>query len=121
MENPENNGKNMDVVRDEMGRVVSGTLNPKGKPKGIKHFTTLVKEALQKKGIDKKTGKEFVYENALIEKIMHKAIADGDNKMIELIWNYYDGKPTQPIDLGNDDVWDKLAELEKMVKPDDKE
>src|SRR3990167_10428687 len=76
---------------------VSG--NPNGRPKGTKSFTTKVKEALEKIG----EGNAMPYEEALIKKILHKAIVEGDPQMIKLMWNYIDGMPSQSIELRNHD------------------
>ena len=47
MENPSNTGEIL-VIRNDRGRIVSGSLNPNGKPKGTKHFSTYLEEALYK-------------------------------------------------------------------------
>lgn len=87
---------------------VSG--NPAGKPKGTKNFTTLVREALAKLATDK-DGKPMneSYEALLIKRILNKAISEGNPRMIELLWNYLDGKPPQKLDLGVDK--ESLADL----------
>lgn len=74
------------------GQFIEG--NP-GRPLGSKSFTTKVKEALLKIA----EGKDFTYEEALVKKIMHKAIVEGDPQMIKLMWNYIDGMPAQSMDL----------------------
>jgi len=53
----------------------------------------------------------------LVKKILLKAINDGDTQMIRDIIDRVHGKATQPIDVNTDDeVWDKLGELEKQIK-----
>lgn len=64
-------------------------INREGRPKGVKNFTTKVKEALER--MSEEDG--LSYEDLLVKKILTKAMKQGDNKMIELIWNYLDGKP----------------------------
>lgn len=108
-----NNGEN--TGRDPItGKFVEGNL---GKPKGSRHLTTLVRDALKKLGKTKE-GKEISYETALVEAILDKAIFEKDSQMIKLIWNYLDGMPTQDINLTDmDDIrknyFDKLNELIK--------
>ena len=119
-ENPVNNGSNM-VVRNEKGQIVSGVLNPKGKPKGVKHMTTLVEEALIKIAKTDK-GTEIEIEKALAEKIVKMAL-DGNEQMIKMIWNYRDGMPSQNINLTNTDelrqeYFEKLNELDKRYSED---
>lgn len=101
---------------------VSG--NPDGKAPGTKNFTSLVRDALQKLATDK-DGKplEDTYEALLIKRVLKKAIQDGDTKMIEILWNYLDGKPRGNIDLGFDKK--SLGELTSffrgMANPDEEE
>lgn len=71
--------------------------NPNGRPKGTRNLNTIVTEALQKMAKDTK-GNPMLIEEALVQKIIKMAL-DGDRKMIELIWNYRDGKPPQNIDV----------------------
>ena len=72
--------------------------NPDGRPKGSRNFNILVTEALQKLGAKDAQGNPLPVEEALVQKIIKMAL-DGDRKMIEMIWNYRDGKPPQNIDL----------------------
>lgn len=71
--------------------------NPGGKPKGTKNFTSIVKEALEKTALDKKSGEQFEIREALANKIVQMALA-GNEKMIRLLWNYLDGMPIQKVD-----------------------
>lgn len=77
------------------GRFIEGN---SGKPKGARQLTTLVKEALTRIAKNE-GGEEIKYEEALIRKILHKAIVEGDTAMIKLMWNYIDGMPTQFIEV----------------------
>lgn len=69
-------------------------INRTGRPVGSKSFTTKVKEALRKVSEDKYNG--LSPEALIIKKILEKAL-EGDGRMIELIWNYMDGKPSQEL------------------------
>lgn len=79
--------------------------NPSGREEGSKNFTTLVREMLDEiaEGKDK-DGKPLTqtYKVLLAKRILKKAIEQGDTRMIELVWNYLDGKPRGNIDLGFD-------------------
>lgn len=94
LDNNTSEKQDLTPIRNEKGQIVSGTANPNGRPKGAKNFTTKVKEALDKLSEDGL----MTNEEALVKKILTKAIKQGDNKMIELIWNYYDGKPNQRVE-----------------------
>ena len=102
------------VERNPDGTIKSGVLNPAGKPAGVRHFTTKVKEALEKIA----DGKEYTYEEALVKSVLKKAIVDQDPRMIKLIWNYLDGMPKQDIEanitggISLSDLFNKAKENE---------
>jgi hypothetical protein len=66
--------------------------NTKGRPKGSKNMSTLIKEALQRKVSDGKS-----LEDHLVDTIIHKAVVKGDFSTIKLLWAYLDGKPQKNI------------------------
>jgi len=72
--------------------------NPKGRPVGAKGLTTQVREAL----LAIADGKSESYQELLVRKILKKAIVDGNEKMIQLVWNYLEGKPKELIDMNMD-------------------
>ena len=76
----------------ESGQFVSGNQGGPGRPVGLKNFTTRVKAGLSKLAAKDQQGNPVEVEEALAEKVIKMALA-GDRKMIELIWNYLDGKP----------------------------
>jgi len=84
------------VVRDEKGRIVSGTPNPNGRPKGSFNIADIVKRRLQElpPGENNKTNAGL-----LIDKMLEKAIIDGDHNTQKMIWNYMDGLPKGSVDL----------------------
>jgi vacuolar-type H+-ATPase subunit E/Vma4 len=97
-ENPIENGDKLE--RNPDGTIKSGVLNPNGRPKGARSFTTKVREALEKIA----EGKDYSYEEALIKSIMKNAIVDGDQATQRLIWNYLDGMPAQDITSGGEKI-----------------
>jgi hypothetical protein len=91
--------------------------NTNGRPKGSKNFSTLVKEALQKKTNNPEDRK--ILEEHLADVIIHKATVKADFQMIKLIWAYLDGKP--PKWRGSSIVPDRKVrvdegDLERVIK-----
>lgn len=116
---PINNGEKLEEVeRNEKGQVVSGVLNPNGRPKGSRNFNTLSDEAIEEYARANKLDIEEVRKRLYIKGI--KGILDGDFSFYRDYMDRVHGKPTQPIDLsGDNEVWDKLAEIEKRIKNDE--
>jgi hypothetical protein len=88
------------LKRNEKGKLLPGqpSLNPKGRPKGSKNFTTKVREALAKIA----DGKSTTREEELIISIINKATG-GDSSMAKLIWEQLDGKPVQKNIIANEE------------------
>lgn len=78
----------------ETGFFLPGNSGGPGRPVGMKNFTTRVRNGLSKLSAKDTFGNPVEVEEALAEKVIKMALA-GDRKMIELIWNYLDGKPQQ--------------------------
>lgn len=86
--------------------------NPKGRPKGSISLLSILKKQLRKRTIDKK------YRNAylLVQKTLDKAIVDGDNAQIKLIWDYLEGMPKQNIKVeGELNINQALDEIKKII------
>jgi hypothetical protein len=95
---PVNNGR----IRDEKGRILPGAvLNPAGKPKGVRHLSTLLKEALINEGAD----------SELVKTLIKKAL-EGNDRSIQEIFDRLEGKPQQAIDL-NANIEKKLIKLDE--------
>jgi hypothetical protein len=76
------------VKRDEKGRLEKGSvLNPKGKEKGTKHMTTLLKEALKRVAGDSEDPNDVAIVNSLIS-----SAKAGNISAIEMVFNRIDGK-----------------------------
>ncbi len=93
--NPLNNSKNI-VRRNEKGQLLPGVvLNPAGKPKGVRHLSTMLEEAIKRVA----DGGTESYDVLLIKRVLKKAINDGDMKAIEHIWDRIEGKAPQSLDI----------------------
>lgn len=92
----ETNAKNGEIsgVRDSQGRFLPG--NP-GKPKGARHFSTLIRDAITKVAEDTGTSDDKEIVRALVEKA--KA---GDLKAVDMVIDRVDGKAEQTISLDAD-------------------
>lgn len=88
------------VKRDEKGRLAKGSvLNPKGKEKGTKHMTTLLKDALKKVA----EGSDDPNDVAIVNTLIASAKA-GNISAIEMVFNRIDGKQGTLVgDLGDDE------------------
>lgn len=83
--------------------------NPNGRPPKGYSITDMVKEML---------GSKPEVKRALVQRIMEKAIEEGDMAAIRLIWQYMDGLPRQVIDLRDERVLKDLTdeELDAILK-----
>ncbi len=99
------------LARDENGRILPGqkSLNPHGKPKGARHFSTLIRDAITKVANDTGTSDDKLIVKALIAKAK-----EGDLKAVDIVFDRVDGKAEQTINLdGELTVNDGLTQEEK--------
>jgi len=68
--------------------------NPKGKPKGARHFSTLIKEAIQKVA----DGEDEPADRLIVKQLVDKA-KQGDLQAIDRVLDRVDGKAEQTINL----------------------
>lgn len=71
--------------------------NPAGKPKGARHFSTLIKEAITKVAEDTGTSDDKEIVKALVMKAKQ-----GDLKAVDMVLDRVDGKAEQTINLDAD-------------------
>lgn len=86
--------------RDANGRLLPGqvSLNPAGKPKGVKHLSTLLWEALQERARNKDgTLSDKTHADLVIQRLIKDNIEKGART--ELIFDRIEGQAKQPIDL----------------------
>lgn len=94
-ENPENtSGKPESIaIRNEKGQLQKGSnLNPAGKPKGARHLTTRLLEA-----IDKVAEGELEPTDVVIIKRVTQMARRGDLAAISMIWGRLEGSTPQTI------------------------
>lgn len=115
---PQKSGKN--VGRDEKGKFLSGHQKLGGVQKGTKHFKTEIDLFLARKM--KNSSKTF--REALLEKVVHKMVIEGDIALIREYWNHTDGKPNQAIIKDENAYEEDLEELRqllcKFTEPDER-
>lgn len=76
-------------IRDNMGRFKPGfSGNPAGKPPGSISITARIKAELKKIP----PGQRMSCLEVLVRWIVRKAIIEGDQRMIELLWNHLDSE-----------------------------
>jgi len=71
--------------------------NPKGRPKDSFSLLTILKRELQAIPPEYKGKERKQYAELLIKRQLHKAIIEGDEQSIKLIWNYVEGTPIQKV------------------------
>ena len=84
---------------DERGKFKKGHPKVGGSKKGSSFsLLAILKKELQKIPKELKGKERKRYADLLIKKQIHKAIVEGDDASIRLIWSYIEGAPKQAID-----------------------
>jgi hypothetical protein len=87
-------------LRDEKGRLLPGQrLNPSGRPKGVS-ITKMLLETLEQKP----EGSKITYAEAILKKILTKAIAEGNTQVLLELWDKVDGRSKQTLGFEDDDL-----------------
>lgn len=95
VENSNKNGR--ELVRDGDGKVVSGVLNPNGRPKKGMALTDIMRQVLEEDLPDGRSRKE-----ALVRRVLQLAY-DGNESMVRLAWAYLEGMPVQKQEISGKD------------------
>lgn len=82
------------VIRNKKGQIISGSGNPAGKPKGARHFSTLIREAIIKVA----EGDAEPSDVLIVKQLVTKA-KSGDLAAIDRVIDRVDGKAEQTINL----------------------
>ena len=110
-EEPVKAGIKQEIKRNPDGTFPKGVSgNPAGLPKGTRHLSSMLEKMLEEIA----EGSKDSYKVLLNKRVIKKAIADGDDRMIEHIWDRIEGKPPQKIENTNIEVpYDSLSDEEK--------
>lgn len=100
--------------RAKNGQFVKGSIgNPNGRPKKGETLTDLFREYFESSAKDE-NGKTIAIKQAFIKKVVAKAINEGDMTAAKMIWNYFDGMPTQKVDVGSSKLDELMDEIRKI-------
>lgn len=93
--------------------------NPAGKPKGTLNRKTILKHLLSMDSdIEGPDGRKLTKYEAIFSKAIERAIEEGDNKALQLISDYKDGKATdnKKVDLsGSLGGMDYKKKMDKLI------
>ena len=107
----ENNSKN--VERNEKGQLLPGShLNLAGKPRGARHLSTLLLDAIKRVAQDTGNSDDIEIVKALIDKAKN-----GDTKAIDMVFDRIEGKAPQKIDItSNDETLGSTKEIKELTQ-----
>ena len=94
------------------------TLNPNGRPKGLRNFSTVIREMLEVKIIAPNnpitTDKRLAVRDIIILQLLKRAI-NGDLRAIETLLDRIEGKPLKKIEQETKDVTLKFDNQDKNI------
>ncbi len=109
------------VERNADGTLKKGVrLNPAGKPKGTKHFATVIKEALKGKYPVKQSDGTIVMmpaDMAMVQAMITAAIKKGDVRAFEAVTDRHDGKPHQSMEMEITEPPVPIMPIKRTKKP----
>jgi len=83
----------------ETGRFLPGNGGGPGRPPGSLSITNLIREELMKVAPGEQNVNKKKFVQLFIERMLEKAIRQGDHNTQKLIWNYIDGLPAGSWDI----------------------
>ena len=89
--------------------------NPKGRPKESFSLLTILKRELQQIPPELKGKERKMYADMLVKKQLYKAIIEGDEQSIKLIWNYVEGVPKGNLEIEMPEITKELQETREML------
>lgn len=97
---PQELANNSQPLRDESGKLLPGgpSLNPGGRPIGSFSIVTILKQRMEEIPI----GQVKQWKEQVADKIIEKAIVQGDPHMLKLLTSYMDGMPKQTVAIDAD-------------------
>lgn len=95
-ETPKQNGEKRDFQDPVTGRFLPGTVpNPSGRPKGSVSIVAELRKRLQEIPV----GEKRTYLELFTDRVMEKAMVDGDVAMMRDMIDRIDGKPQASVDM----------------------
>lgn len=73
-------------------------INRKGRPKRAT-LNEILHKVLLEWSKDVNTGEDVLMAEAVVRKVVHKALIDGSESMLKEIWDRVEGRPRQPIHM----------------------
>lgn len=115
---PEKSGEKQEKKDTRFKPGVSG--NPAGKPKGTRHFATIIKDALKQKYPVKQPDGSIVFVNAdlaMVQAMIMAAVKKGDVRAFEAVTDRHDGKPHQSMEMEITEPPIPIMPIKRTKKP----